>query len=76
MARRLLRWLGIVAPVVSYPLLTHYTNSSAFSSNPGALVTMMFVAGYGVRRWMFPDLQRVHILDAAGAFRDNSACPF
>lgn len=39
------------------------------------LVAMMFAAEYGVRRWMFPDIQRAHILDAVRAFRDNSARP-
>lgn len=39
------------------------------------LVVMMFLAEYAVRRWMFPDMQRAHILDAVRAFRDNSARP-
>lgn len=39
------------------------------------LIVMMFVAEYGVRRWLFPDLERAHILDAVRAFRDNSARP-
>ena len=38
MARRNLRWLGIAALVISYPLLAHYTNRSAHSGNLGALV--------------------------------------
>ena len=38
MARRNLRWLGIAALVIGYPLLAHYTNRSAHSGNLGALV--------------------------------------
>jgi uncharacterized membrane protein len=37
------------------------------------LISMMFVAEYGIRRWLFPDIQRAHILDAVRAFRANSA---
>ena len=38
MARRMVRWLGIAALVIGYPLLAHYTNRSAHSGNLGALV--------------------------------------
>ena len=38
MARRIVRWLGIVVLVIGYALLAHYTNESAHSSNLGALV--------------------------------------
>jgi len=36
------------------------------------LVVLMFIAEYWVRRWLFPDIQRVHILDAVRAFRATS----
>lgn len=40
MARRIVRWLGIAALVVGYPLLAHYTNEYAHSGNLGALVAI------------------------------------
>ena len=40
MARRIVRWLGIAALVIGYPLLAHYTNESAHSGNLGALVAI------------------------------------
>lgn len=40
MARRIMRWLGIAALVIGYPLLAHYTNESANSGNLGALVAI------------------------------------
>lgn len=40
MARRILRWLGIAALVIGYPLLAHYTNESAHDGNLGALVSI------------------------------------
>jgi uncharacterized membrane protein len=40
MARRIVPWLGIAALVIGYPLLAHYTNESAHSSNLGALVAI------------------------------------
>ena len=40
MARRIVRWLGIAALVIGYPLLAHYTNQSAQSGNLGALVAI------------------------------------
>ena len=40
MARRIVRWLGIAALVIGYPLLAHYTNASAHSDNLGALVSI------------------------------------
>jgi len=40
MARRMLRWLGIVTLLVGYPLLAHYTNESGHSANLGALVAI------------------------------------
>jgi len=40
MARRILRWLGIAALVIAYPLLAHYTNQSTDSPGLGALVSI------------------------------------
>lgn len=40
MARRILRWLGIAALVIGYPLLAHYTNNPAHSGSLGALVAV------------------------------------
>jgi len=40
------------------------------------LVASMFIAEYWVRRWIFPDMQRAHILDAVRAFRASSARPY
>ncbi|MFZ0486167.1 MAG: hypothetical protein WAL83_04155 [Arenicellales bacterium] len=40
MARRILRWLGIAALVIGYPLLAHHTNESANDGNLGALVAL------------------------------------
>jgi len=40
MARRIPRWMGIAALLISYPLLAHYTNKSAHSENLGALVSV------------------------------------
>lgn len=40
MTRRILRWLGIAALAIGYPLLAHYTNASAHNENLGALVSI------------------------------------
>lgn len=40
MARRIVRWLGIAALVIGYPLLAHYTNESAHHGSLGALVAI------------------------------------
>ena len=40
MPRRIMRWLGIAALVIGYPLLAHYTNESSHSNNLGALVAV------------------------------------
>lgn len=40
MPRRMVRWLGIAALVIGYPLLAHYTNESAHRGNLGALVAI------------------------------------
>ncbi len=37
------------------------------------LVALMFIAEYGVRRCLLPDMQHAHILDAVRAFRNDSA---
>jgi uncharacterized membrane protein len=39
------------------------------------LVALMFIAEYWVRRWVLPDVQHTHILDAVRAFRNSSARP-
>ncbi len=40
MALRVMRWLGIAALVIGYPLLAHYTNESAQSPKLGAVVAI------------------------------------
>jgi len=40
MARRIVPWLGIVALLIGYPLLAHYTNESAHNGKLGALVAI------------------------------------
>ncbi len=40
MARRIVRWLGMAALVIGYPLLAHYTNNSAHGRNLGAPVAI------------------------------------
>lgn len=40
MTCRIVRWLGIAALVIGYPLLAHYTNEYAHSGNLGALVAV------------------------------------
>ena len=37
------------------------------------LIALMFIAEYGVRRWLLPDTQHTHILDAVRAFKNSSA---
>lgn len=39
------------------------------------LVALMFIAEYWVRRWVLPDMQHTHILDAVRAFRNASGRP-
>lgn len=39
------------------------------------LVALMFIAEYWVRRWVLPEMQHAHILDAVRAFRNTSARP-
>lgn len=40
MILRVLRWLGIAALVIGYPVLAHYTNETASNPNLGALVAI------------------------------------
>lgn len=40
MTRRIVSWLGIVALLIAYPLLAHYTNESAHGGNLGASVAI------------------------------------
>lgn len=72
MAHRIVRLRDIAALVIGYPLLMHYTNESAHGGNLGALVA---IAEYWVRRWVLPNMQHTHILDAVLAFRNTSALP-
>jgi uncharacterized membrane protein len=39
------------------------------------LVALMFIAEYWVRRWVLPDVQQTHILDAVRAYRNTPARP-
>jgi uncharacterized membrane protein len=39
------------------------------------LIALMFIAEYGVRRRLLPDMQHMHILDAVRAFTKTSAHP-
>lgn len=39
------------------------------------LVGLMFVAEYGVRRWLLPELRHTHLFDAIRAFRHASTRP-
>ena len=39
------------------------------------LVVLMFIAEYGVRRWLLPEMRHTHILDAVRAFRNTSVRP-
>ncbi len=48
MTRRIVRWLGIAALLIGYPLLAHYTNESAHGGKLGALVAIapvLLIAG-------------------------------
>ena len=40
MALRIMRWLGIAALVMAYPLLAHYTNDATRDPNLGAMVSI------------------------------------
>jgi uncharacterized membrane protein len=39
------------------------------------LVALMFIVEYGVRRYLLPEMQHLHILDAVRAFRNTPARP-
>lgn len=55
MAYRAVRWLGLAALLIGYPLLAHYTNESAHNENLGALVAMAPVLLLaGVLAWRSP----------------------
>ncbi len=55
MTRRIVPWLGIVALVIGYPLLAHYTNQSAQDGNLGLLVAVAPVVLVGlVLAWRSP----------------------
>ncbi|WP_296443450.1 hypothetical protein [Rhodoferax sp. UBA5149] len=53
--------------------LTTWSVFSNFLTLP--LVAFMFIAEYGVRRWVLPDTRHTHILDAVRAFRNTPARP-
>jgi hypothetical protein len=72
MAHHIVRLRAIVALVIGYPLLAHYTNESVHGGNLGAIMAM---AEYWVRRWILPDMPHTHILDAVLVFRNTSALP-
>lgn len=61
MLRRIVRWLGIAALVIGYPLLAHYTNEYAHNGTLGALVAITPVAALTfVLAWRSP--QRTYML--------------
>ena len=61
MARRILRWMGIAALLIGYPLLAHHTNESTHSGNLGALVAIAPVVLLAlVLAWRSP--QRIVLL--------------
>ena len=72
MAHRIVRWRGIAALVIGYPLLAHYTNESVHGGNLGALVAF---TEYWVRRRVLPNTQQTRIPDAVLAFRNTSTLP-
>jgi uncharacterized membrane protein len=53
--------------------LTVWSVFSNFLTLP--LVALMFIAEYGVRRYLLPEMQNMHILDAVRAFRNTPARP-
>jgi uncharacterized membrane protein len=53
--------------------LTVWSVFSNFLTLP--LVALMFIVEYGVRRFVLPEMQDMHILDAVRAFRNTPARP-
>jgi len=59
--------LFFLAPLASWSVFAN------FMTLP--LVALMFIAEYCVRRWVLPDMQHTHILDAVRAYRNTPARP-
>ena len=59
--------LFIFAPLSTWSVFTNFLTLP--------LVALMFIAEYWVRRWVLPDMQHAHILDAVRAYRNSSARP-
>ena len=59
--------LFFLAPLSTWSVFTNFLTLP--------LVALMFIAEYWVRRWVLPDMQHTHILDAVRAYRNSSARP-
>lgn len=59
--------LFFLAPLVTWSFFANFLTLP--------LVALMFIAEYWVRRWVLPDVQQTHILDAVRAYRNTSARP-
>lgn len=59
--------LFFLAPLVTWSFFANFLTLP--------LVALMFIAEYWVRRWVLPDVQQAHILDAVRAYRNTSARP-
>ncbi len=59
--------LFFLAPLVTWSFFANFLTLP--------LVALMFIAEYWVRRWVLPDVQQTHILDAVRAYRNASARP-
>ena len=57
--------LFFLAPLASWSVFANFLTLP--------LVALMFIAEYWVRRWVLPDMQDAHILDALRAYRNSSA---
>ena len=59
--------LFFLAPLASWSVFANFLTLP--------LVALMFIAEYWVRRWVLPDTQNAHILDALRAYRNTSTRP-
>ena len=59
--------LFFLAPLASWSIFANFLTLP--------LIALMFIAEYWVRRWVLPDIQNAHILDAVRAFRNTPAGP-
>jgi len=59
--------LFFLAPLASWSIFANFLTLP--------LIALMFIAEYWVRRWVLPDIQNAHILDAVRAFRNTPARP-